>query len=987
LATEDQVINQLHPGVYSTINAAQNSYTISNGVITLLAVDAFDRGPDGVLNFVSTPEEFKFLYGDPNYDKYGQQAYNIMQWLSSGGQAYVMRILPDDATFAHAVVNIQTKVNVNGKKVHTTDTNEDVFIDDVSLRPTAAFIKKNNINRDILLSELTKLRTSENSIDGYANNFLMLVYPNGRGESYNNLGFRIYANGSYDNIQSSRVYNFETIEYNNKGDETMIEGPFYVSFDQEALDRNGESMFIEDVVNRYSKYLKVKFNTDAFNTICNTINPDVNPNSLDILTGQSMIDLDGKAKTYYNETTKQEEDVHISLHKYNSNGHLISENGRPVLNIPAATDPVEQALVTLDNSTRDDAYNLATNKTAYMKKDFPMLLENDFNPFKLALSKLLNPGTPGDPTTPEGQNETDSAVPNPVGNLIVPAESDIGTPDTGTDPSGLIPKFMNDNLDPENEDSVLAVYNKYKAAYVKDPSEENLAFLTSEADEIVSKIKSTLFDYGNQIDAMFTLTLHGSPNASLEEKYASDKSRIDNLIGRKDKINIFTIQHESKITNIINDITNYQLGLYDGSDLEGIAEVLDNLETEIKYVWESLVPVAYDGYDYVPADIADLFDDSDASSVVGSYNSILQIYEDMAGGYIQDDPENPVNKVKIYSTANDDCNKLLKVINTITFQSTTTLVEDIIERIRVDYLADLSGFHSAILTMITPQGTYDEAAIQQNARQNIDVQNNYVVATNSKFFNTTLLDFNSPIKMLLGSDGAFTYDTNTLAKRSEAIKNQLIKAYAGDVVPEITDSHLYPADLILDARYPNAVKIVISNFVRNMRQDMQFFSDDAGSSFTVSPADAIQWRQQSFNIVSRYVSIFTQAETYYDEYTGRDIKFTTTYPLAAKIPLHATQYGMHYPLAGPRRGIIDGFTDVNWYPNSAYKEKLYMAHLNYLQFDNTITTLGSQSTSETGSGALTNINNMFTILQMKRGAEQLCSNFVFEKTSKLRLVA
>lgn len=107
--SNDAGLTQLHPGIFSTINSDQTTYETSNGVVTLFAADTFEKGPDNKIDFVSTKEEFIFKYGQPNYAKYGQQAYNIIKWLEAGGQAYVQRVLPDDATFAHSVVTFKLK--------------------------------------------------------------------------------------------------------------------------------------------------------------------------------------------------------------------------------------------------------------------------------------------------------------------------------------------------------------------------------------------------------------------------------------------------------------------------------------------------------------------------------------------------------------------------------------------------------------------------------------------------------------------------------------------------------------------------------------------------------------------------------------------------------------------------------------------------------------------------------------------------------------
>lgn len=938
-------LDRTHPGVYSRIQKSTESYNVESGIITLFAADAFPKGKDGVIDFVSTTDEFHFKYGEPDYTKYGQQAYNIDEWLAAGGQAYVMRVLPDNATYSHAVLNIQTKVKSKGKKIHLDKTNEDVFVDDVFLRPTTAFIKKNNLNLNVLLGELTKSRDAENTIDGYQNNFLMMTYPEGRGEAYNNLGFRIYPNDSYVTQTDSQVYDFEVIRFDDDGDTTMVEGPFYVSFDKDAMNGNTESMYIEDVVNHYSQYLRVKFNQDVYLKIANLINPLISPNKMEILSGKTKLDsTTGQPMTYYDENTHRSEDIHLSLQRFNTEGQPVLKNGEVTYNIPESTDTVQQALVTLDNSIREQNYNSEADKASYMKNYFPSLLIDGFSPIKLAVNELLNPDPSNDKTK-----------------------------DTG-----LVTDFINSFLSKGNNKSSYNQYLALKSTYDNNPSESTLTPLLSEIDQIISNVRSIYFDYANKLSAAYTLTEKDSPDPQILAKYANDINTVQGFISRRDKISIFSVEHEKAITDIINEISDERLGLYEGTDLEGIGLILNDLEIEIKYVYENLISEAYETYDKAPDTVTKAFDDSNADGITAQYNRIMQIFSDMNNGYIIDSGSTSTHKIDIYATANKISNQLLDIINTIAYQSGTTILEQIIDGCENVLYADMVSFHNAVLTMITPKGTYDEEAIRANARQNIDIENNSLVATNSKFFNTNLVDYTNPVKMLLGSDGDFSYDPSNLSARSASIKNQIINAYKGNITSEISDTNLYPFDMILDARYPNEVKTAISNFARQQRKDCQFFADTAGSEFSVSPQDALEWRQSKFNIISEYVSIFSQDLTYYDNYTGRDIRFTPTYMLASKIPTNAVQYGLQYPMAGPRRGIIDGFTDVSWFPNDAYTEKLYKAHINYLEYDNSITTLGSQSTSLNGISPLTNINNMFTILKMQRGMKNLAKNYLFE---------
>ena len=78
------------------------------------------------------------------------------------------------------------------------------------------------------------------------------------------------------------------------------------------------------IISRRSQYVKVEFNEKAFNQVATLINPNVNPSTLDILTGVTRVGTDGKPETYYDKTINDNVDVrnHCEHHNQNSkNSH------------------------------------------------------------------------------------------------------------------------------------------------------------------------------------------------------------------------------------------------------------------------------------------------------------------------------------------------------------------------------------------------------------------------------------------------------------------------------------------------------------------------------------------------------------------------------------------------------------------------------------------------------------------------------------------
>ena len=929
----DSGLTQLHPGIFSTINSDQTTYDTASGVVTLFAADIFEKGPDNKIDFVSTKEEFIFKYGQPNYSKYGQQAYNIIKWLEAGGQAYIQRVLPDDATFAHSVVNVQTKVR-KGEKVVDVQGKK-VKLDDVYIRPTTTLIKKNNLNLEMLTTELFKERREEYTVDGYSNNFILLAIPHGRGESYNNLGFRITPNASFEGSQSAVVYNFEILRFESEQVATLVEGPFYVTFDPDSLSDTEDSMYIEDVINRQSKYLKVYVNLKAFAEVAKTINPDVKPTRVDILTGGSKAENSEKA---YNPLTQKVEDIHLTLHRYNAAGREVTFNGKPVLNIPNSNDPVQGALVSLDNGLRESNYVLAANKLQYMKGMFPKLRSEGFTEFTNDLDAILKVGS------------------------------------SDTELSGTLKDLIKNNLDENTETSVFKKYKDALVAYKGQGSEQNLNTVVSYINALSEVIRAQYLDLTTRLAASYSLTEHNSPNANALVKYLSDVKQLLTKLNEKDLINIFTTKHKSVIFDIEADITSYENGTSSSIASEGVSLVLNAVETEIKYVAESLLPVAYNHN--VPEEVAKKFSDTEATSVVKKYNGAVGLLADIQRGIV---PDTAVNRTSIFKTCKEISSELIDIINKVTIESNSRNIEEAVNLCSETILADAKAFTSAVKTMIAVNGSYTADDILDNARKNIDTEINIVNQSGSKFFNTSLINFEAVVKLLLGSDGSFTYNSLTDNRtRSESVRKQLIKAYNGTLNPDILNKDLYQFNVILDARYHNDVKKAIVELARSMRQDFLFFANDAGPEYTVTPQDALDWRQNHFNVNSEFIVIHAQDLTYYDEYTGKDIRFTPTYVLASKLPRQAVQYGLHYPIAGIRRGLIDGFKNISWTPNEAYREKLYKAKINYIQRDSKNTRFNSNLTSINTVGAMSYTNNMFTLLAIKRGCEELLVNYQFE---------
>lgn len=378
-------LKYLHPSIKSYITTETSNYDTSISNEILFVADVFDHGKDNVLQQVNTVSEYLFKYGEPNLAKFGQAGYNIEKWLTNGGSAVIMRLLPENGSYAHAVFNVQYKNSTSGKTVLSAEGDE-TKIDDVYLRPLVTYIGVNNTSEELLDSELSEDRSEYPTTDGYIDNFIFAVYPEGRGEYYNDLGFRIRLNPSYDTTLSSRVYTFEVIKFTGTTYD-IIDGPYYVTFDPDAIDPNSQrSMFIENVVNSYSEYVKVKFNTENYIKLATIINSEVDPYLVDIITGQSRILDDGSRETYFSSATGKNEDIHISLRKYSTDGIALTKNGEYILNI-SNNDESSSDIVDIADNARRVVFNNQKYVTDYMRTFYNWLL---IDRVTINLNKILS---------------------------------------------------------------------------------------------------------------------------------------------------------------------------------------------------------------------------------------------------------------------------------------------------------------------------------------------------------------------------------------------------------------------------------------------------------------------------------------------------------------------------------------------------------------------------------------------------------------------
>lgn len=223
----------------------------------------------------------------------------------------------------------------------------------------------------------------------------------------------------------------------------------------------------------------------------------------------------------------------------------------------------------------------------------------------------------------------------------------------------------------------------------------------------------------------------------------------------------------------------------------------------------------------------------------------------------------------------------------------------------------------------------------------------------------------SAVYLANGSDGDWNDD----------LEEQLLNAaYSGLLTPNITNTKEYEIDVVLDANYPTSVKNAISQLAE-VRKDMLSILD---CKFQANVQQTLDYRKNSVGMSTYRTAIFAHDFQVYDEFMGGNIKVTSPYYLATKIPQVDIEFGLHWPFVGPRRGVLTGFEAINFTPNDLEKENLYKQQVNYVEKDPKRYNFATQLTSQKRNSALSDINNVRTILRIKREVEKMMAEYRME---------
>lgn len=247
------------PGVSTTVVDESVVDFVAPAGEAFLQVFSSSRGPDNVIVTVGSEDEALKIYGEPSIRKYGQPYSQMLEFLRPGTvQGMAMRVLPDEAVLAHVGLAVQHKLEGGLLKVRPVTVS------------AAARATSETALRDAAVATLP------DTIDGYNVDWLFTVYPRVKGRScrggdYNGEAVRIVLRDDLDATFDFRTYDLSFMVPNAAGTLEVEEGPFLVSFSPDARDISGQSLFIEDVVNRASAYRALVANPAAIRRVMEAV--------------------------------------------------------------------------------------------------------------------------------------------------------------------------------------------------------------------------------------------------------------------------------------------------------------------------------------------------------------------------------------------------------------------------------------------------------------------------------------------------------------------------------------------------------------------------------------------------------------------------------------------------------------------------------------------------------------------------------------------
>lgn len=253
------------------------------------------------------------------------------------------------------------------------------------------------------------------------------------------------------------------------------------------------------------------------------------------------------------------------------------------------------------------------------------------------------------------------------------------------------------------------------------------------------------------------------------------------------------------------------------------------------------------------------------------------------------------------------------------------------------------------------------------------------------------------------------FANNKVLKISNSIQDEssdkdgILQEFFTTDIDTVLGNHLEtPIDVLMDAGYPQIIKENIIRFVAGkvdeagvetpaVRPDIFAFIDShAISGYLTTPVSLETVFEDEKSRKSANFAVYEQYFTINDEIlTNRSMYVAPSYFLSKLIPYNDLQYGVQFPTAGLRRGILTDALAINENPTPDKKDQWFLSRFNYVEKSSREYAFMNQRTFDGSSDeeytALSFINNSRTLCKLRKELERLGREYLFEFNDSVTL--
>lgn len=912
-----------HPNVSAILVESDVTVPVVTPYTNLFCPIISEKGPDRKVEYVTSPEDFIFKFGYPNYLKYGQANYNAYNALKAGAGVYVLRCTPE-------------YLSVTGEPVEGSATYSNIIIGvgfdrTNTTSPIGLYNVKPIVKYNTHAYNITDIENSlgffdaviGNTFDEY--NFLAL-YSKGRGEYYNNLGITLVPiKGRYASTYPWYMYSL-TIYRNINGVVSKLEN-FVVSLDPDSRSITGNSYFILDILEKYSKYLVGSFNQIAWDSIetdigipaskLNIVN--ANPFKDDYLTGNTY----GKKIT----TRKLTAEINIDTEIFNS---------------PVKHGLVDGDIITFTSKRNTNSITLNTDYyvrdvTAYGFKvattiDGAAVSIDKVGTSSLTYSKVTE-------VSLDSINVITNTI-NKTGHGFVNGDLILFTKSNPTSDITINSKYYVIN----------STANSFKISTTLGGSVFDLTAKTVVADtkyrKIISMNTIPTGDIDINLDVLTDID-HGLSN--------NDVIIFDNVVALVN-VDDASVNFGSSVT--ANDNRS---GIINGTTYYVVDKTTDTFKiSTTKMTSKKIVDIEYCSASFN----INVVDQIMYNSVVCDISS--NIFTSINHGFL-------VGKTITFDDKTG--------APTLALNAPYYIIE-----VTTDTFKISESLGGTVFAITSGTATYNKKVLNYLRTSDIPKLNlGFIDGSNGIPYLKYGYDGKYTYDGLARSVAVVTdlYKTKTF-------DNIMIKAFSGLFDSNIIQTNETEIDLVLDANFNLNVKQAMIDYSQQLRKDCLTILDlninktqsdylDYRRNQLTSANDSDEL-ETGIPVDTRFVSLISGDRFVFDEITKKNIQVTNTYYLSTLIPTNDKLYGIGKNYVGVNRSVITNYIENKGsaHPTEPEKEELYTNQINYLTKTFKDLYFDSQETTLTKSSALGEVSKSRAYLRIERIAKSVCNRTQWE---------